>query len=94
MKGLISQSGPTDLDRRAGHHLSWASGEDPGLGYHLQHTGLPSTLIPNHNHLKREIRRNTDKWIEEKGEHYTQWQAQSEKGNRWSCDQVIEINLL
>ncbi|TNN84082.1 hypothetical protein EYF80_005688 [Liparis tanakae] len=25
---------------------------DPGLSYHLQHTGLPSALIPNHNHLQ------------------------------------------
>ena len=39
------------LDRGPGHHFARAPGEDPGLGDHLQHAGLPCTLVPNHHHL-------------------------------------------
>lgn len=42
-----------NLNRRPCHHFSRASGEDPGLSDHLEHAGLPSTLISNHNHLNR-----------------------------------------
>lgn len=38
-------------DRTASHHLSPTTREDPGIGNHLQHTGLPSRLVPHHYHL-------------------------------------------
>lgn len=59
----ISRSGSTYLNRRACHHLSGASGEDPGLSDHLQHAGLPSALIPNNHHLKVKRKRLHQKHI-------------------------------
>ena len=49
--GLLCDTNGSYLDWGPGHHLSRASGEDPGLSDHLQHAGLPRTLVSDHHHL-------------------------------------------
>lgn len=68
---VISESLSSYLNGRACHHLSGTSGEDPGLSDHLQHAGLPSTLIPNNHHLDVKRRRiHPRQIIKDRDEHH------------------------